>query len=98
MRLRPCVIVEQVRKRLLLALEHTATEHTSSDGMVEEQKNDRSARCDNQAIHVQSGDACKTEQVSEPAANGGPNDSEENIQHHALTTMVYQMARNESCQ
>ena len=47
MRLRPCVIVEQVRKRLLLALEHTATEHTSSDGTVEEQKNDRSARCDN---------------------------------------------------
>jgi hypothetical protein len=64
--------------------------------MVEHKEHYRAENGDQEAICVEPRDARGAEKIKHPPADDRTDDSEQNVQHYAFASMVYNFASNET--
>jgi hypothetical protein len=68
----------------------------ANESVVYDQHNHRANHCHKHAVNVESGHAGVTDSVKKPTSNNRPDDTEDNIQQNAFTTLIDQLTGDET--
>jgi len=69
----------------------------SEGGVIENQQNHRADNGHEETVEVQAIDARGSKDVEEPAASQSADNTQQDIEHDALTSPVYDLAADEPC-
>jgi hypothetical protein len=79
-------------------LQVSSAHDAPADRVVYNQEQDGSADRNHKAVQVQPRDSRQTQQVKDPPAYDGADNTKKNIEHHAFAAVIDQVAGNQSRQ
>ena len=84
--------------RYRFTLQNASADHVAPDRVIHHQEDNGADHRHCNAVKIDPGDSRIAQQMRQPAADGGPHDAQQDIEHHSLAAMIHQMAGDESGQ
>jgi hypothetical protein len=70
---------------------------SSSKRMIDNQQNHRAKNCYEEAVEIEPANPGGSKGVEQPAPNNGADNSQQDVEHDALTSPIYDLAANKPC-